>query len=91
MRRIACRRSRGQCLLLGFAVLAVVVLWVAADIRLRWTGFRRDAFWAAGIVFYAALLDVALGPTIDHRDRPPADLSLRALGPARRPGASPDE
>ena len=76
MDKIVCRRSRGRCILLGLAAVAVVVFCVAVDMRLRWTGLRRDGFWAAGILVYAVLLNAAIGPTIDYRDRPPADVSV---------------
>ena len=69
MSTIAPRRSARRCLLLALAALAVVVLFVAADVRLHWTGLTRDVFWAAGIGLYASLLGAASGPVTDYRDR----------------------
>jgi hypothetical protein len=75
-------RSRRQRVALAAAAFLVAVLCTAADARLRWSGARRDAFWAGGIVVYGALLKGASGPPVDRR----RDVTLRD---ASKPGDDP--
>jgi hypothetical protein len=84
------RRPRGERIALALAALAVVGICLFAELRYRPTGGRRDALWTVGIVAYALLLNAAIGPARDYRERDlrPGDRPLSPDGPFQRSQAT---